>query len=219
MIQKATLQFLTELKKHNDKEWFDANRKKYESAKDDIQQLTQQLIDAIGAFDSNIAVLQPKECTFRINRDVRFSKNKAPYKTNMAAYFAKGGKKSTNAGYYLHIEPGASFLAAGCWGPEPAKLAAIRQEIDYNFSDWNKLVTSKTFTQTFKNGLSQEQVLLRPPKGYDEHNLAIQYLKLKGFIVTQTLDDALLTSTTMVKEITKMFKVAQPFVDFLNTAE
>jgi uncharacterized protein (TIGR02453 family) len=111
MIQKTTLQFLTELKKNNSKEWFDANRKRYETAKEDVKDITEKLINEIGKNDEDIANLLAKDCTFRINRDVRFSKNKAPYKTNMSCIFSKGGKKTQSAGFYVHIEPGGAFIA------------------------------------------------------------------------------------------------------------
>ncbi|RYG31141.1 MAG: DUF2461 domain-containing protein, partial [Chitinophagaceae bacterium] len=117
MIQQATLQFLKSLKKNNKKEWFDANRSKYDSAKKNIEELTAGIISRLSKTDESIAHLQPKECMFRINRDVRFSKNKAPYKTNMGVYFSKGGKKGVQAGYYFHVEPGASFIAGGLWMP------------------------------------------------------------------------------------------------------
>ena len=113
MLQPSTLKFLKDLKKNNNKPWFDEHRKQYENSKADILVLTTQMINAIAIFDKPIGILQPKNCTFRINRDVRFSKNKDPYKSNMAAYFNKDGKKGIGAGYYLHIEPGKSFAAGG----------------------------------------------------------------------------------------------------------
>ena len=149
MVQKTTLQFLTDLKKNNTKEWFDANRKRYEAAKEDVQNITEKLIKSIGVHDEDIAQLQVKECTFRINRDVRFSKNKAPYKSNISAIFSKGGKKADTAGYYVHIEPGGAFVAAGYWSPEAKKLASVRQEIDYNFEEWKKILSAKKFKETF----------------------------------------------------------------------
>ncbi|MCY7292840.1 MAG: DUF2461 domain-containing protein [Ferruginibacter sp.] len=219
MIQKTTLQFLTELKKNNTKEWFDANRKRYESSKEDVQNITGELIKAIGVHDEDIAQLQVKECTFRINRDVRFSKNKAPYKSNISAIFSKGGKKADTAGFYLHIEPGAAFVAAGYWSPEAKKLASVRQEIDYNLVEWKKILSSKKFKQHFTDGLSKEDTLQRPPKGYDEENPAIEYLKLKSFIVTKKITDAELQDKNYTKNIVSIFTAVKPMLDFLNTAE
>lgn len=219
MIQKATAQFLTDLKKNNTKEWFDSNRKKYEAAKEDIKSLAEALIKSIGVQDEDIAQLLVKDCTFRINRDVRFSKNKAPYKSNMSCIFSKGGKKAETAGFYVHIEPGAAFVAAGYWAPEAKKLAAVRQEIDYNFEDWKKIISSKKFKTTFEDGLSKEDVLQRPPKGYDVENPAIDFLKLKSFIVTKKISDAELLDKNFVKNCTNIFVAVKPMLDFLNEAE
>ena len=219
MIEKNTLQFLTDLKKSNTKEWFDANRKRYEAAKENIQNITGELIKAIGLYDEDIAQLLVKECTFRINRDVRFSKNKAPYKSNISAIFSKGGKKADTAGFYVHIEPGAAFVAAGYWNPEPKKLASVRQEIDYNFAEWTKILSAKKFKQTFAEGLSKEDILQRPPKGYDVENPAIEFIKLKSFIVTRKMTDAELLNKDFVKNIASIFTAIKPMLDFLNTAE
>ena len=219
MIEKNTLQFLTDLKKSNTKEWFDANRKRYDAAKENIQNITGELIKAIGLYDEDIAQLLVKECTFRINRDVRFSKNKAPYKSNISAIFSKGGKKADTAGFYVHIEPGAAFVAAGYWNPEPKKLASVRQEIDYNFAEWTKILSAKKFKQTFAEGLSKEDILQRPPKGYDVENPAIEFIKLKSFIVTRKMTDAELLNKDFVKNIASIFTAIKPMLDFLNTAE
>lgn len=219
MIEKSTLQFLTDLKKNNTKEWFDANRKRYEAAKEDVQNITQKLITSIGKHDEDIAALQVKECNFRINRDVRFSKNKAPYKSNISAIFSKGGKKADTAGFYMHIEPGAAFVAAGYWSPEAKKLASIRQEIDYNLDEFKKILNSKKFKETFAEGLSKEDSLQRPPKGYDDENPAVEFLKLKSFIVTKKLTDADLMDKNFENKIVTIFAAVKPFLDFLNTAE
>ncbi len=216
MIQKTTIQFLTDLKKNNSKEWFDDNRKRYEVAKEDVKDITEKLIQAIGAHDEDIAQLLAKDCTFRINRDVRFSKNKAPYKTNISCIFSKGGKKAATAGFYVHIETGAAFVAAGYWAPEPNKLASVRQEIDYNLDDWKKILNAKKFKATFENGLSQDDILQRPPKGYDAENPAIEFLKLKSFIVSKKLSDAELLDKDFVKNITTLYTVVKPMLDFLN---
>ncbi len=219
MIEKSTLQFLTELKNNNTKEWFDANRKRYEAAKEDVQNITQKLIMSIGKHDEDIAALQVKECTFRINRDVRFSKNKVPYKSNISAIFSKGGKKADTAGFYMHIEPGAAFVAAGYWSPEAKKLASVRQEIDYNLDEFKKILSAKKFKETFTDGLSKEDTLQRPPKGYDDENPAVEFLKLKSFIVTKKLTDADLMDKNYEKKIVTIFAAVKPFLDFLNTAE
>ena len=130
MLAPATLQFLKALDKNNNKAWFDAHRKQYDAAKLNFAELTQQVITQFGKKEPSIALLQPKECVFRINRDVRFSKNKAPYKNNMGASIKAGGKKSLLAGYYIHLEPGGkSFVGGGLYMPDAAIVGKVRQEI------------------------------------------------------------------------------------------
>lgn len=217
MLQPSSLKFLKDLKKNNNKPWFDKNRKQYDAAKEDFVLLVAQVIKGIGSFDPSIAGLEAKNCLFRINRDVRFSKNKDPYKNNMAAYFNKDGKKGLGAGYYMHIEPGKSFIAGGIWMPEPPVLAGIRQEIDYGFDEWKKMVESKAFKKMFAKGLEGES-LTRPPKNYDENNPAIEYIKRKSFIVTSTFTDTEIQSKGFTRELTKRFQAMKPLVDFINLA-
>lgn len=217
MIQTSTLKFLKDLKKNNNKSWFETHRKQYDLVKEDFLSLVQQLIRQIAAFDIPIGNLEAKNCTFRINRDVRFSKNKDPYKNNIAAYFNKDGKKGIGAGYYLHIEPGKSMAAGGIWMPEPVVLTNIRQEIDYNLSEWEKIVTSRTFTRMFTEGIKGD-TLTRPPKGYDENNPAIKYLKMKSFIVTRAFTDAEVQNKNFATEVSNTFQKMKPLIDFLNTA-
>lgn len=217
MVQQTTVQFLRSLKKNNRKEWFDANRSKYEAAKRDIENLSAEIIKRLSRFDETIAHLQPKDCMFRINRDVRFSKDKSPYKTNMGVYFSKGGKKGNNAGYYFHLEPGGSFVAGGMWMPMPPDLKKIRQEIDYNWDEFEKIISSKKFRSAFGNlDRSSEYVLSRPPKGYDDDNPAIELLKLKSYIATSKIADADLTSKDLIKKVVAQFELIKPLVDFLN---
>jgi uncharacterized protein (TIGR02453 family) len=217
MLQSATIKFLKTLEKNNNKPWFEDHRQQYEIAKGDFLLLVQQLISEIATFDKPIGNLEAKNCTFRINRDVRFSRNKDPYKNNLAAYFNKDGKKGNGAGYYLHIQPGQSMAAGGIWMPEPAVLAGIRQEIDYNFAEWKKIILGKPFSKIFAEGIKGD-ALIRPPKGYDENNQAIEYLKMKSFIVTRAFTDKELQSNNFVKEVSNSFKIMKPLVDFINVA-
>ncbi len=218
MLQQSTLKFLKDLEKNNNKPWFDAHRPQYEVAKTDFYTLVEKLIPAIAKFDAPIGQLLVKQCVFRINRDVRFSKNKAPYKNNMACYFNQAGKSGSGAGYYLHIEPGKSFAAGGIWAPEPNVLAGIRQEIDYNFSGLKKIIEHNNFKKTFTEGLRSNETLVRPPKGYDENNPAIEFLKMKSFIVSKPFADADLQDKNFVAAVAITFKTMKPLLDFLNTA-
>jgi len=218
MIQPSTLKFLKDLRKNNNKPWFDEHRDLYDGAKEDIISLVAELIRGIAVFDPPIGNLQPKECIFRINRDIRFSKDKTPYKTNMACYFNKAGKKGNGAGYYLHIEPGKSFAAGGIWMPATPDLAKIRQEIDYSFDEWKKLIGNSAFKKQFPTGLSGNEVLTRPPKGYDENNPAIDFIKMKNFVISKPFTDVEVQGRTFVKEVAKTFQQVNPLVNFLNKA-
>lgn len=220
MLQQSTLLFLQTLKKNNSKEWFDANRNKYAGAKDDMTAFASEMLQTISRFDDSVGHLEAKDCLFRINRDVRFSKNKAPYKTNMAMYISRGGKKALDtAGYYVHIEPGASFMAGGIWMPMAPELKKIRQEIDYSFHDLQKILSNKKFKSTFGELEKGEgAVLSRPPKGYEADNEAIEYLKLKSFIASVPLPDGLLSDKKLLATIGKNFEIMHPLIQFLNRA-
>jgi uncharacterized protein (TIGR02453 family) len=217
MLQTSTLKFLRELQKNNNKPWFDANRKAYEAAKADFSGFVQMIIDKHGKHDPSIAHLAAKDCTFRINRDVRFIKDKSPYKNNMGAYMSKDGKKGFAAGYYFHMQPGGSFCGGGLYMPPPELLKNVRQEIDYNWKEFYKIINSKKFKAVFGD-LSTEgdMKLARPPKGYEVDNPAIEYIKLKSWVGTQAFSDADLISKDLVKKVTANFETLQPLIAFLN---
>jgi uncharacterized protein (TIGR02453 family) len=218
MIQASTFKFLKDLKKNNNKVWFDENRKLYETVKLDFYSIVDKQISGIIKFDPSINGLTAKDCAFRINRDVRFSKDKSPYKTNMGASIVKGGKKINAAGYYFHCDPGQSFAAGGFYMPDAPQLAKIRQEIDYGFDEWKKIVENKIFKKYFVAGIEGIETLARPPKGYETSNPAIEYLKMKGFIVSRPFTDAELQDRNSIKEIIKTFEAMKPMIDFLNKA-
>jgi uncharacterized protein (TIGR02453 family) len=218
MLQVSTLKFLKDLKKNNNKPWFEKHKDLYLGAKEDIEHLVGDVIEGFGKIDTIIATLQPKDCTYRIYRDVRFSKDKTPYKINMGAYLNKGGKKAWTAGYYTHIEPGRSMAGGGLWMPMAPELNKVRQEIDYSHAEWNGILAARAFKKNFPEGLEKEELLSRPPKGYSEDNPAIGYLKLKSFVVTRSFTDAAVLSKSFVKEIIKTFESMKDFVYFLNRA-
>jgi uncharacterized protein (TIGR02453 family) len=219
MLQASTLQFVKSLKKNNNKEWFDKNRPKYETAKLDFAAFVQGLIDTHAKNDASIAALKAKDCMFRINRDVRFSKDKSPYKTNFGASINKAGKKSMLAGYYFHFEPGASFVGGGMYMPMPDDLKKVRQEIDYNFDEFKKIIGSKKFKTLYKDlDKSEEYSLARIPKGYEANNPAADYLKLKSFIAFVPISDADLVSKNLTKKSAEAFAALQPLIEFLNVA-
>ena len=219
MLQKTTIKFLKDLKKNNNKSWFDVNRKFYEAAKDDFAGFIQQVINLHSKKDTTLKTLVAKDCLFRINRDVRFAKDKSPYKSNMGASINRGGKKSTQAGYYFHLEPGQSFAGGGIWMPMPEDLKKVRQEIDYNYSNFKKIISSKKFKAMYGD-LSNEAAykLSRVPKGYEPGNPAAEYLKLKSFVAMVSLKDTDLTAKDLVKKTASAFEALQPLIEFINAA-
>ena len=217
MLQPSTIKFLKDLKKNNSKEWFDKNRKVYEAAKEDFASLVNNVINQFGKKDASIATLTAKDCMFRINRDVRFSKDKSPYKTNLGAAFTKGGKKAIVAGYYFHCEPGQAFVGGGLWMPDADVVKKVRQEIDYSFDEFSKIIKNKKFIAQYKNlEITDETSLTREPKGYEKNNPAIQFIKLKSWLAMSSLTDAELTDKNLTKKIVAAFEALQPLIEFLN---
>lgn len=212
---EATFKFLKQLAKNNSKEWFDINRKTYESCKAEFETVVKSIIDKSSAFDKGLAGLEAKKCLFRINRDIRFSKDKSPYKLNMGASMNPGGKKEMGAGYYLHVEPGKSFLAGGCYMPPPEVLAAIRQEIDYNAKDFKKILAAKDFKTYFKD-LSEEEKLKTAPKGYPKDHPDLSLLQHKHFIVVHNIKDEQIMDKNFPVYAAKVFKAMYPLNTFLR---
>ena len=219
MFQPSTIQFLKLLAKNNNKPWFDSHRDQYLNAKEDFGNFVSALIRETAKFDADVKDLQVKDCVFRINRDIRFSKNKTPYKTNMAASLDKGGKKSIYAGYYFHLEPGKSFVAGGIWMPLPPELKKIRQEIDYCYDECRTIVTNKNFLKEFGQLEATPDIKLSNlPRGYEKDNPAAEFLKLKSWIVSKPLSDAALTSPGLIKQTVASFKTVMPLIKFINKA-
>lgn len=217
MLEKGTFDFLKQLKKNNNKAWFDAHRAQYEAAKENIIEIASYAVTTLGKLDSRYAELEPKKCLFRIHRDVRFSKNKDLYKTNIGAAFSIGGKKDSGGGFYIHIEPGASFIGGGIWQPAPEHLKKIRQELDYHQNDFLAIVEGKKFKSVFGK-LDAEGSLARPPKGYDPEHPLVEYLKLKNYIAGKPISDEIMMSKGLRKEITTCFETMNPLIDFIEKA-
>ena len=214
---KIILDFLKKLKKNNNRDWFADNKKKFVEAKDAFEPAVQKLIDGISKFDKSLAEVEAKQCIYRIYRDIRFSKDKTPYKTNFGAVMGKGGRKSTTAFYYIQVEPGDnSFIAGGLYMPEGEKLKKIRQEIDYNPDDFKKILNKKSFKQYFPE--IEGEKLKKAPKGYAPDDPNIELLKHKSYIVVHRFTDAQVLNNDFTKDCIKMFKEMKPFNDFLNMA-
>jgi len=220
MININTLKFLKDLKLNNSKEWLDDNKTSYENAKNDILTLTSQLITSISDIDKTIqnAYLDPKKCVTRLNRDLRFAKDKTPYKTDYYIVLNKNKKNSPSAFYYLHIEPDYCFVGGGVYNPQPEQLKKIRQEIDYAFDEWTTIIKDKTFEKTFPSGINNSGVLTRTPKEFDELNKASEFLRMKGFYTMEKLTDKEIVSIDIFDKINFYFKTTKPLVDFLNRA-
>lgn len=216
MLAKETLDFLKKLEKNNNREWFTANKKLFENANNNVIALTDLLIGKIAKFDPEVAGLDPKSCVFRIYRDVRFSKDKSPYKTNLGAFIAPGGRKTMSPGYYFHVQPGMFFSAAGKHMPEPGELLKIRNAVAANPKDFVKIVEAKRFVDRF-GGLDGER-LSRPPKGFPADHEAIEYLKLKSFTVSEEFTAADAVSAEYPKMLAESFKAAYPLIMFLRKA-
>ena len=217
MLQSSTIQFLKSLKKNNNREWFEKNRKQYELAKTDYLDFVTIVLNEIQLFDQSLAELESKKCVFRLNRDVRFSKNKDPYKTNFGASFSKGAKKIQTAGYYFHLEPGENFVGGGLWMPMAPDLNKVRQEIDYCYKEFSSILKKPAFKSTYGD-MDNSMKLVRPPKGFEIDNPALEYLKLKSFVVTRPIKDTELIDKHLIKNVIKDFKTIAPLVHFLNRA-
>lgn len=217
MLQQTTLDFLKKLEKNNNKAWFDKNRDAYEAAKADFETFVEVIKSQLAKTEPALADQKAKDMIFRIFRDVRFSKDKTPYKAHFGAYFSRAGRKSPDAGYYLHIQPGnKNFVAGGLWMPEGPLLKATRQEIDYNLEEFNSILNKTAFKKLYKS--LEGEKLKTLPQGYTADNPAIEYLKMKSFIVSTKLEDKDLLAKTAVSKINAAFNTMQPLVSFLNRA-
>lgn len=220
MIKASTLNFLNLLKKNNHKDWFDTNREKYDSSKQNFDEFVALLLEKMVSVDADLKDLLPKNCTFRINRDVRFSKDKTPYKISLSASFTKGGKKSVNAGYYFHLQPGGqSFVGGGLWMPPSNELKKLRQEIDYCFHEFKMIVNASPFKKHYGELEKEEkQMLVNVPKGYEKENPAGDFLRMKSYVATKNLSDEEVLSAGLLKETVAAFHALKPLVHFINRA-
>lgn len=217
MITKNTLDFLKKLAKNNNREWFQANKKAFDAAQDNMTAFAGYLIGEVGKFDHEVGNLDPKSCVFRIYRDVRFSKDKSPYKINLGAYIAPGGRKSMQPGYYFHLQPGASFIAGGKHMPDGGECLKVRNAIAKNTAEFLRIVEKKGFRDAF--GRLRGDSLKSAPKGFDPDHKAVEYLKLKEFMAFAELkDDKSLVSTDFSKQLVKLTKEMYPLVAFLRRA-
>jgi uncharacterized protein (TIGR02453 family) len=213
---KEVLNFLSELKENNNKEWFDENRTRYEESRKKVLFLTELINQEIAKFDPEIGILDPKNCVFRIFRDVRFSNDKTPYKTNMGSFIAKGGRKSISAGYYIHIEPGSSFVGGGSYCPPADALKAFRTEIFDRPDEFRQLIYSDSFRKTYPE--MYEDKLKTPPKGFPKDFVEIDLLKYKSYAFTSRMEDSVVSGENYLTNIISSLKELSPVNRFLNEA-
>jgi uncharacterized protein (TIGR02453 family) len=217
MIKAETLQFIKDVAAHNDRDWFAEHRDRYEIARADVLEFVGELIPIIAGIDPTFPVETPaKKCLMRIYRDVRFSKNKDPYKNNYGISFNVKSNGIPNPEYYLHLQPGKSFFGVGFWMPEASVLKKIREEIDYSAADFLEIINDKHFNKIF--ALSKEDTLKNAPKGYEIDHPQIEFLKLKSFIAIYPLTDKDILSTDINEKLKEAFTVVQPWVKFLRNA-
>lgn len=221
MIYKSTLQFLEQLKLNNSKEWLDENKKLYEDAKNNILKVTDNLITYLSSIDSSVsnALLDSKKCITRLNRDLRFAKDKTPYKTDYYCVVNKNGKNSGSAFYYLRIEPGNCFVGGGVYNPQALELKKIRKEINYFFNEWKSITDVDAFKISFPTGIHNSGILQKIPKDFTEINSkASEFLKMKGFYTMKKISDDEITSEATFEKIKSCLNATKPLVDFLNRA-
>lgn len=215
-ISRTTLEFLNGLKYNNNREWFLKNQSDYKGARTNIESFVQKLINELVLFDPIIKGLEVKNCLFRINRDIRFSNDKSPYKTNFGAFIVRGGKKNGDkfAGYYFHIEPGESMIAGGAYVPPSPWLNAIREKISDNADEFLKIINDKTFKKQF--GSLEGEKLKTAPKGYPSDHPQIELLKMKSFLAMKQVPDDQVLAPDYFEQVISGFKAMKPLNDFLN---
>ena len=216
MLAKKTVDFLKKLENNNDRDWFTANKGLFLDANDNIIALTDELLGFISRFDAAVIGLDPKSCVFRIYRDVRFSKDKSPYKTNLGAAISPGGRKGNLPGYYFHIQPKMFFAAVGKHMPDAAELLKIRTAISKDPKTFFKVIEAKKFRDRF--GEINGDRLMRPPKGFAADDPTIEYLKLKSFTVSQEFTEKEALGKDYTARLAKSFEDAYPLIEFLRNA-
>ncbi|WDF59008.1 DUF2461 domain-containing protein [Flavobacterium sp. KACC 22758] len=219
MLTKESLQFLDDLKKNNNRDWFQDNKKRYEVFKKNYHQLVSDFLDAMKPLDPSLELLEVKNCTFRINRDIRFSKDKSPYKAHLGVWMSTGAKGANRAGYYVHIEKGASFIAGGFYSPDSEDLKKVRKEIAFFYDDLQEILNDKNFKKEFGSlDINENNSLKSMPRGYEKDHPAIEFLKLKSFTATQKYDISEVTQKDFVSKMSKKLIALKPLNEFINRA-
>lgn len=216
-MQKATFDFLRDLKKNNKKQWFDANRDRYEAARADFLEFTEELIKELTKIEPGLKGLKAKDCMFRINRDVRFSKDKTPYKTNLGAEIKVGGRKSRRSGFFIKVGPGGqTALAGGMHELDSKMIGKIREKIAKDAGPLRKIVEARAFVKEF--GPLHGERLKTAPKGFPKDHPDLDLLQLKGFFAVREFSDKEALGKDFLKAVVSRFKAIKPLNDYLNAA-
>lgn len=219
MLSNESLQFLEDLKANNNRDWFLDNKKRYEIFKKDYHQLVSDFLDAMKPLDPSLELLEVKNCTFRINRDIRFSKDKSPYKAHLGVWMSAGSKGTNRSGYYVHIEKGGSFIAGGFYSPEPDDLKKVRKEIAFFYDDLEEILNDKNFKKEFGSlDRTESNSLKNAPKDYEKDHPAIEHLKLKSYTASQKFDIKEVSQKDFVAKMSKKLIALKPLNDFINRA-
>ena len=214
MNASVIFQFLKDLSNNNNRDWFNEHRDEYERARLEFETLLSEVISRIALFDDSIKGIQPKDCTYRIYRDTRFSSDKTPYKIHFGGYINAHGKKSNHCGYYIHLQPGGSMLAGGSLCLPPKVLKAVRQSIYDNIDEYRSIVEDPTFKRYFP--VVGEDFLKTAPKGFPKDFEYIDYLKCKEYICSYMVKDEFFTMPDFLNKTEDTFKQFKRFADFLN---
>ncbi|MEJ2005151.1 MAG: DUF2461 domain-containing protein [Cyclobacteriaceae bacterium] len=207
---KNTLEFLKDLVENNDRDWFEENRSRYESSHEEVKTLFSDIAEKLAKHD---LLDTTGSKVFRIYRDVRFSKDKAPYKKSRSMVFRRAGD-DRRGGYYLHVEPGNIFLATGFWEPDPADLLHIRKHIQQSDEMLRDVLNDKVIKNYF--GEMQGEQLKTAPKGFDKDDPAIDLLRYKRFILSHEFTEKELLSDNFSQLVSEGFKKARPFLDCMT---
>lgn len=207
------IDFLKELSENNNREWFQKNKKWYEDSRDKMRFLTDVLVNEIGKFDPMVKGLTPKDCMFRIFRDVRFSKDKRPYKTNFGSFICNGGRKSMQPGYYFHIEPGESFIAGGIYMPPADKLRTIRNYLAKHADKFIEIIEDPVFNKEFPE--MYDDKLKTAPKGFPKDHEYIKFLRYKSFIFSKPVTDKEMVNGNYLEQTVDAFRRLYPVNEFL----
>jgi len=213
---KNVLPFLRDLAENNTREWFQDNKKRYQQAKGEFEEFIGKLLPQLALIDKGLSGLEVKQCVFRIYRDVRFSHDKSPYKTNMGAAMTRGGRKSPFATYYFHMEPGSVFAGGGIWMPDAPVLKAMRQEVYYNVDEFKSILNAPSFRKYF-DGISGDK-LKRPPRDFPSDFPDVDLLMYKSYVTTTQLRDEQVLRENFMEELLNVYRAMYPFNSFINRA-